>query len=174
MFPVSRYPFIIRAFPAWSVIGVSQTPLELHVTVAAIAVPVPSTKANGVLLLAPIALFQFGCATTPATSPAPIGTSSPTKSTLSTPAERTSVVSVRFTVTVCVSPPLAPVIVSVELPAVAPVVVVTVSVELPAPLTDVGLNTPVAPVGNPLTLRFTTPLNPFTAPTVTAYVVFPP
>jgi hypothetical protein len=70
-------------------------------------------------------------------------------------------------VPVWVTAPLVPVIVSVELPAAAPVGVVTVSVELPDPVTAVGLNTPVAPVGSPLTLRFTVPLNPFIAPTVT-------
>ena len=54
-----------------------------------------------------------------------------------------------------------PVIVSVELPAGVFAVVVTVSVELdPAPI-EVGLNDPVAPVGNPLTASFTDPLNPF-------------
>jgi hypothetical protein len=83
------------------------------------------------------------------------------------PEEPTTVVIVRFTVTVFVNPPLVPVIVNVELPTIAPLVVVTVSVELPAPVTDAGLNTPVAPVGSPLTPRVTTPLNPFTAPTFT-------
>jgi hypothetical protein len=39
---------------------------------------------------------------------------------------------------------------------------------------DVGLNVPVAPVGNPLTLNVTLPLNPFSAPTLTVYVVLPP
>jgi hypothetical protein len=43
------------------------------------------------------------------------------------------------------------------------VAVETVSVELPEPATDVGLKLAVAPVGNPLTLRFTVPVNPLSA-----------
>jgi hypothetical protein len=39
----------------------------------------------------------------------------------------------------------------------------TDKVELPEPTTVVGLNTPVAPLGNPLTLRLTVPVKPFTA-----------
>jgi hypothetical protein len=57
--------------------------------------------------------------------------------------------------------------VSVELPAAVLAVVVAVSVELPVPLTDAGLNAAVVPVGKPLTLRFTAPLNPFSTPTLT-------
>ncbi len=49
--------------------------------------------------------------------------------------------------------------------------VVTVSVEVPDPVTEVGLKVPVAPVGNPLTVKATAPLNPFTATTVCVYVV---
>jgi hypothetical protein len=85
---------------------------------------------------------------------------------LITPDDPTIVVIVRFTVVVWLTAPLVPSIVNVELPATAPVVVI-VSVELPAVVTDVGLNTPVTPVGSPLTLRLTAPLNPSTAPTVT-------
>src|ERR1700733_9377060 len=56
------------------------------------------------------------------------------------------------------SDPLVPVIVSVELPdGVLPLAVI-VRVELPDPVTDPGLNEAVAPLGNPLTLRFTVPL----------------
>lgn len=44
---------------------------------------------------------------------------------------------------------------------------VTESVELPDPVTDVGLKVPVTREPNPLTLRFTVPVNPFTAPIVT-------
>ena len=40
--------------------------------------------------------------------------------------------------------------------------VVTLSVDEPDPVTDAGLKLPVAPVGNPLTLRLTLPLNAFT------------
>jgi len=139
---------------------------ELHATVAPVAAPVPSTNPIGALLLAPTALFQFPCATTPTTSPAPIGTSCPTKSIPITPGDPTVVVIVRFTVAVCATAPLVPVIVNVELPAVTPTVV-TVSVELPVPVTDPALNVPFDPAGSPLTLKFTAPLNPFNAPTFT-------
>ena len=44
--------------------------------------------------------------------------------------------------------------------------VVTLRVEEPEPVTEVGLKVPVAPVGNPVTLRVTTPVKPFRAPTV--------
>jgi hypothetical protein len=37
------------------------------------------------------------------------------------------------------------------------------TVELPDPVTDVGLKLAVAPVGNPLALSATLPLNPFEA-----------
>jgi hypothetical protein len=37
------------------------------------------------------------------------------------------------------------------------------TVELPDPVTDVGLKLAVAPVGNPLALNATLPLNPFEA-----------
>jgi hypothetical protein len=39
----------------------------------------------------------------------------------------------------------------------------TDKVELPDPATEVGLNAPVAPLGNPLTLRLTVPVKPFSA-----------
>lgn len=67
-----------------------------------------------------------------------------------------------------------PVIVNVEVSAGVFAAVAIVSVELaPAP-TAVGLNVPVAPAGNPLTLKFTFTLKPFTAPTLTVDVVLPP
>jgi hypothetical protein len=44
-------------------------------------------------------------------------------------------------------------------------------VELPEVVTDVGLKLPVAPVGNPLTLKFTVPVKPAIALTVVVYVV---
>src|SRR5580693_7365364 len=79
------------------------------------------------------------------------------------------------TVAVCVSEPLVPVIVSVGLPIGVLLVVVTVSVEDPAPVTDVGENDAVAPVGSPLvTLKLTAPPNPFSTPRFTVYVVLPP
>ena len=54
--------------------------------------------------------------------------------------------------------PLVPVMVSVYVPVGVVVDVETVSVELPEPETDDGLKLAVAPVGNPLTLRFTVPV----------------
>jgi hypothetical protein len=80
----------------------------------------------------------------------------------------------RVTVEVCVSDPLVPVIVSVELPGGVLPVVVIVRVDAPEPVTDAGLNEAVAPVGKPLALRFTVDVKPFRAPTVTVYVVVPP
>jgi hypothetical protein len=56
------------------------------------------------------------------------------------------------------------VIVSVALPRL---VVLTVSVEDPEPATDVGLKVAVVPRGNPETLKFTVPVNPFCEPMVT-------
>jgi hypothetical protein len=78
-----------------------------------------------------------------------------------------AVVTSSVTVAVCVSAPLVPVIVSVELPVGVLPVVVTVSVEVPDPLTEAGENDGVAPLGRPLTLRLTEPVNPFRAPTLT-------
>src|SRR5579875_548185 len=175
VFPVSKYPFIIRAFPGASVIHVDQVLFEVHDTVAVVAAPVSSTNASGAVLAAPLALFQFGSATTPATSADPIGTSPPTKSMLSTfPVVPPDEATVKLTVAVCVSVPLVPVIVSVYVPAAVLLPVATVSVELPPALTDAGLNVPVAPAGSPLTLSPTVPVNPFTAPVFTVYVVLLP
>jgi hypothetical protein len=47
-------------------------------------------------------------------------------------------------------------------------------VDEPLPVTVPGLKAAVTPAGNPLTLNPTLPANPFTAATVTVYVVFPP
>jgi hypothetical protein len=49
--------------------------------------------------------------------------------------------------------------------------VLTVRVDVPNPVTDVGLNVVVVPVGAPVTLRLTIPPNPFSAPIVAVYVV---
>jgi len=45
--------------------------------------------------------------------------------------------------------------------------VVTASVEVPEPVTEVGVKLPVAPLGKPIALSVTVPVNPFKAPTVT-------
>ena len=73
---------------------------------------------------------------------------------------------VRLAVAVCVSVPLVPAMVKVKGPVGVVATVWTVSVEVPAPVTDGGLNVPVAPVGKPFTVRATAPVNPFTAATV--------
>jgi hypothetical protein len=72
---------------------------------------------------------------------------------------------VRFTVLACVVLPLVPVIVSVEPPVDAVLVVEMLRLEEPETLMEVGLNCPVAPLGNPLTVRFTAPAKQPTAPT---------
>src|SRR3989442_12337522 len=77
--PLSRYPFISRRLPAWSVIGVLHVLSDLHVTVAPVAAPLSSARASGVLRVAPVALFQFALSMTPALSAAPIDTPVPTK-----------------------------------------------------------------------------------------------
>ena len=71
------------------------------------------------------------------------------------------------TVSVCVSDPLVPVIVSVEFPDGVLAVVVIVSVELFPAATDAGLNAAVAPAGNPLNAKLTDPLKLPTAATLT-------
>jgi hypothetical protein len=77
----------------------------------------------------------------------------------------------RLTVVECVRLPLVPVSVNVDVPTGVLPVVVTVNVELPAPVTVAGEKLAVAPVGNPLALSVTTPVNPFKAPTLAVYVV---
>jgi hypothetical protein len=59
-------------------------------------------------------------------------------------------------------------------PVVVVLVAVTVAVALPDPVTDAGLNETDVPAGNPLALRVTDPLNPFSAPMVTVHVALPP
>jgi len=49
--------------------------------------------------------------------------------------------------------------------------VLTESVEEPEPVTEVGLKLALAPLGRPLTLRATTPVNPPDAVTVAVYEV---
>lgn len=49
--------------------------------------------------------------------------------------------------------------------------VVTDSVELPEPTTEVGLKLVEAPVGNPLTVKFTVPLKPPVPASLTEYEV---
>ena len=74
-------------------------------------------------------------------------------------------------VALCVSAPLVPVIVRVLVPVGIVARVATDSVDVPAPAIEAGLNVPVAPAGNPVTLSATAPLNPFTAATVCVYAL---
>src|SRR6516225_4913241 len=73
------------------------------------------------------------------------------------------------TVVECVRLPLVPVMVIVYVPVGVVELVETDRVELPEPATEVGLKFAVAPLGNPLTLKFTDPVKPFTALTVDVY-----
>ena len=57
--------------------------------------------------------------------------------------------------------------VSVRLPTDALLFTVTVSVDVPEPVTEPGLKLALTLDPNPLTLRLTVPVNPFTAPIVT-------
>src|SRR5439155_16186222 len=67
--------------------------------------------------------------------------------------------------------PLVPVIVSVKVPVLVPVFVDTVSVDVAMGLGLTGVGSVhVAPDGQPVTARFTLPLNPFNAVTVTVDV----
>ena len=50
--------------------------------------------------------------------------------------------------------------------------VAIVSVEEPAPVREAGLKVAVAPDGNPLTVKFSVPLNPLSAEVATVYVAF--
>ena len=77
-------------------------------------------------------------------------------------------------VVLCVSAPLVAVIVRVNVPVGVFAAVETDSVDVPEPVTEVGLNVLVAPVGNPLTEKATTPLNPLIPVTAGVNVVPPP
>jgi len=70
---------------------------------------------------------------------------------------------VRLTVAECERLPLAPVTVRLYVPAGVEDDVVMLSVDEPEPVTDAGLNVPVAPVGSPLTPKVTVPAKQFSA-----------
>ena len=74
----------------------------------------------------------------------------------------------RLVVAEWVKLPLVPVMVMVEVPAGVLPAVVTVSVDAPLPVTLAGEKLAVAPAGNPVAAKFTTPAKPFRAPMVTA------
>ena len=61
----------------------------------------------------------------------------------------------------CVSDPLVPVMVKLELLAELLGVVVTVRVLVTGPLIDPGEKEGVAPAGKPVAAKFTVPVNPF-------------
>jgi hypothetical protein len=84
------------------------------------------------------------------------------------------VLTARVTTAECVTLPLVPVMVRLELPAGVEVVVLTVSVDDPELLTDAGLKLAVVPAGKPETASETLPLKPLIAPTVAMYVVLLP
>src|ERR1700685_4536180 len=90
---------------------------EVHVTVAVVAAPVLSTSASGDVSLTPVASFQLGSTTTPATSVDAMATSSPTKSILIGLPETLAAVTLSTAVVVLVSEPLLPVMGKVKLPA---------------------------------------------------------
>ena len=73
----------------------------------------------------------------------------------------------RATLAVCVTEPLVPLIVSVELLAGLPAGMLTVNVELPDVVIEAGLKEAVAPDGNPLTDNPTVPVNEPSALTFT-------
>src|SRR6202044_1367191 len=143
-------------------------------TVAVVAAPPALTRASGELLATPLASFQLGSATTPATSVDAITTSCPTKSILITFPEPVADATSRTAVVVLVSEPLVPVIVKVKLPVGVLLAVVIVSVELPPALTEVGLKFPVAFAGNTPPPKLTAAVNPLTTVRLTTYGVFPP
>src|SRR5215471_14967351 len=60
--------------------------------------------------------------------------------------------------------------VNVRVPVVAVPFKLTDKVDVPEPVTDVGLNVGVTREPCPLTVRFTVPVNPFTAPIVISEV----
>lgn len=77
----------------------------------------------------------------------------------------------RLTVVVCVVDPLVPEMLRVKTPPATLGVEEIVSVVEPVPLSDAGENTPVAPVGSPLTENEVEPLRPLMAARFTVYVV---
>jgi len=76
-----------------------------------------------------------------------------------------------ITVVECTRLPLVPVMVKVYVPAGVVVLVVTDIVDEPDPVADVGLKLALAPAGNPLALKVTTPANPPDPVTVAVYDV---
>ena len=80
----------------------------------------------------------------------------------------------RLTVVDAENPPLVPIMVNLNVPVGVCLVVETVKTEFPLPVIDFGLKVPVVFAGKPLTLKVTTPLNPFCGVTTAVYVVLAP
>lgn len=80
---------------------------------------------------------------------------------------------VKVTLAVWLSPPLVPVIVNGKLPEGVELVVEIVRVD-PDPFTEDGVKLAVAPLGSPLAVNATWPLNPFNGDSETVKVVLPP
>jgi hypothetical protein len=125
--------------------------------------------------LNPPSLFQLLFGTTPATSVLAMGVPVPENLMLMVFPEPPVVeLTVSGRLIVWVSEALAPVILNMELPAGVFGPALIKRVEFAPGATAAGLREAVAPAGNPLTLRFTEPLNPLSAPTLTAEVVVLP
>lgn len=80
----------------------------------------------------------------------------------------------RVTMVDFVNPPLVPLMLKVNVPEGVCLVVETVTAVVPLPVIEVGLNVAVVFAGKPLTLKVTTPLNPFCGVTVARYDVLDP
>ena len=92
--------------------------------------------------------------------------------TVTPPVPVTTGFTVRDIVVVCVSVPLTPVIVTVAAPRGA--VLDAVKVRVLVPVVETGLKAAVTPVGSPLALRATTPVNPPEGVTVIVLLLVPP
>lgn len=81
-------------------------------------------------------------------------------------------VTVKLTLVLCVSVPLAPLMVTFVVPVAA--VLEAVKVRLLVPAVDTGLKLTVTPAGRPLALRATLPENPPKGVTLTVLLALPP
>ena len=80
----------------------------------------------------------------------------------------------RVTMVDLVNPPLVPLMDKVNVPEGVCFVVEIVTIVVPLPVSEVGINVAVVFAGKPLTLKVTTPLNPFCGVTVAVYFVLDP
>jgi len=70
-------------------------------------------------------------------------------------------------VVLCVTPPLVPLILKLEVPVDVDALVFKVIVDVPWPVTELGLKLALELSGNPRTLKATGPLKPLIEATVT-------